>query len=288
MRNASANPSYRIPTILLIRKRETKFQWLELPVSGIAVNLRKVSDLLEIADPQFQPASGLSLRPDEVQLWRVDLNQVAPAEPRWRQLLSPDEAVRADRFHFERDRRNYTATRALLRVLLGKYVNSAPERVPFVYGERGKPALDSNRTETHLYFNVSHSGMKALLAFAHGREVGVDVEQIRNNLDHQGLARRFFSPAEQQALAALPRSEQCAGFFRCWTRKEAYIKAQGTGFSLPLDGFDVSLLPGEQNALLATRPDAGGASRWCLFEVAAGQGYEAALCVRGHGWRLRC
>ena len=105
-----------------------------------------MSDLLEIADPQFQPASGLSLRPDEVQLWRVDLNQVAPAEPRWRQLLSPDEAVRADRFHFERDRRNYTATRALLRMLLGKYVNSAPERVPFVYGERGKPALDSNRS----------------------------------------------------------------------------------------------------------------------------------------------
>ena len=170
--------------------------------------------MLEIADPQFQPASGLSLRPDEVQLWRVDLNQVAPAEPRWRQLLSPDEAVRADRFHFERDRRNYTATRALLRLLLAKYVNRAPERVCFVYGEREKPALDSRPPETQVHFNVSHSGMRALLAFTHGRELGVDIEQIRNNFDHQALAKRFFSPTEQQALTVLPLREQCAAFFR--------------------------------------------------------------------------
>ena len=257
-------------------------------VSGIAVNLRNVSDLLEIADPQFEPPAELSLAANEVQLWRVDLNQVAPAEPRWRQILSPDELVRADRFHFERDRRNYTATRALLRMLLGKYINRAPERIAFVYGEMQKPALDRGRSDPPVHFNVSHSGMKALLAFALGREVGVDVEQIRYNLEHEALAKRFFSPAEQQALAALPSSEQCAGFFRCWTRKEAYIKAHGTGLSLPLNGFDVSLLPGEQNALLATRPDAAEANRWSLCEVWGGQGYEAALCVRGQDWRLRC
>jgi 4'-phosphopantetheinyl transferase len=257
-----------------------------LPVSGIAVNLRKVSDLVEIADPRFEPASGLSLLADEVQLWRVDLNQVAAAERRWRQVLSPDELVRADRFHFERDRRNFTATRALLRMLLGKYVNCAPERVTLVYGKSEKPALDRSRPGTPVHFNVSHSGMKALLAFAHGREVGVDVEQIRNNFDHQVLARRFFSPAEQQALAALPSAERCAAFFRCWTRKEAYIKAHGSGLSLPLDEFDVSLERGDRNALLATRPEAGEATRWCLREVHGGRGYEAALCVRGHGWRL--
>ena len=253
---------------------------------GIAVNLRNVSDLLEIADPQFEPASGLSLRADEVQLWRVDLNQVARGEQRWRELLSPDELVRADRFHFERDRRNYTATRAVLRILLGKYVNCSPESIAFVYGEREKPALVL--PGSHLHFNVSHSGTKALLAFTHGRDVGVDVEQIRSNLDQQALARRFFSPAEQQALAALPSSEQCAAFFRCWTRKEAYIKAHGSGLSLPLNSFDVSLVPGERNALLATRPEAGEARRWSLCDVQGGQGYEAALCVRGQDWRLLC
>ena len=273
---------------MVIAKHQTTFPCLELPVLGITVNLRNVSDLLEIADPQFDPPPGLSLLVDEVQLWRVDLERVAPAEGRWRAVLAPDELVRADRFHFERDRRNYTATRALLRILLSKYVNCAPERIAFVYGERQKPALDRSRSEPPVHFNVSHSGMKALLAFALGREVGVDVEQIRYDVDHEALAKRFFSSAEQQALAALPSSEQCAGFFRCWTRKEAYIKAHGAGLSLPLDGFDVSLVPGEQNALLATRPDAAEASRWNLCEVQGGQGYEAALCVRGQDWRLRC
>jgi 4'-phosphopantetheinyl transferase len=270
------------------KKARNSFSASELPVLGIAVNLRNVSELMEIADAQFEPASGLSLREHEVQLWRVNLEKVAPAESRWRQILSPDELVRADRFHFAQDRRNYMGTRALLRILLGKYVNCTPERIAFVYGEREKPALDSSSSGTHLHFNVSHSGTKALLAFALGREVGVDVEQIRYNFEHEALAKRFFSPAEQQALAALPSSEQCAGFFRCWTRKEAYIKAHGTGLSLPLDGFDVSLVPGEQNALLATRPDAAEANRWSLCEVRGGQGYEAALCVRGQDWRLRC
>ena len=249
---------------------------------------RNVSDSLQIADPEFEPPAELSFAADEVHLWRVDLNEVAPAEPRWRQILCTDELVRADRFHFERDRRNYTATRALLRILLSKYVNCAPERIAFVYGEMQKPAMDRSRSDSPVHFNVSHSGMKALLAFALGREVGVDVEQIRYNIEHEALAKRFFSPAEQQAIAALPFSEQCAGFIRCWTRKEAYIKAHGTGLSLPLDGFDVSLVPGEQNALLATRPDAAEASRWSLCEVQSGQGYEAALCVRGQDWRLRC
>jgi 4'-phosphopantetheinyl transferase len=255
---------------------------------GIAVNLRNVSELMEIADAQFEPASGLRLREHEVQLWRVNLEKVAPAESRWRQILSADELVRADRFHFAQDRRNYMGTRALLRILLGKYINCTPERVAFVYGEREKPALDSSRSGSPLHFNVSHSGMKALLVFAQGREVGVDVEQIRNNFDHEALARRFFSRAEQEALAALPHSEKCTGFFRCWTRKEAYIKAHGSGLSLPMDGFDVSLIAGEQNALLATRPDAAEASLWSLREVQGGQGYEAALCVRGHDWHLRC
>lgn len=247
-----------------------------------------MSGSLAIEDAQFEPASGLNLQENEVQLWRLDLHSLAPAEARWRPLLSAEELARADRFHFEKDRRNYSATRALLRILLGKYLNCGPERVALIYGERGKPSLDSPRAETPLHFNVSHSGTKALLAFALGRDVGVDVEQVRTNVDHEALARRFFSPGEQKALAAMPSSERCVAFFRCWTRKEAYIKAHGSGLSLPLDGFDVSLAGGEQNALLATRPDAAEASRWSLRDVQGGEGYEAALCVRGYDWHLRC
>ena len=126
-----------------------------------------------------------------------------------------------------------------------------------------------------------------MLAFCLERDIGVDVELIRSNLDCDLLAKRYFSPAEQKALAALPLSERREGFFICWTRKEAYIKSHGAGLSLPLDSFDVSVARGERNALLATRPDAGEAAAWSLRELDAGDGYVAALCVKGHGWVLK-
>ena len=256
-------------------------------VSENGNTLRNVSDPKWISDVEFEALSGLSLPENEVHLWRIDLEAVAAGEPRWRGLLSADEKARADRFHFVRDRQNFTATRALLRTLLGAYIGCQPARVHFAYADRHKPALDPSQGAAPVQFNVSHSGSRALLAFARGRTLGVDVEQIRNNFDHEALARRFFSPAEQDALAGFPASERCSAFFRCWTRKEAYIKAHGAGLSLPLSEFDVSLMPAEQNALLTTRPDGGEAALWSLREVQAGEGYEAALCVRGNGWILR-
>lgn len=240
---------------------------------------------MHISDPDFQPADHLTLPADEVHLWRVDLEAVSEAETRWRQVLSPDERARAGRFHFDRDRQTYTATRALLRTILAHYLGLKPEDLLFRYSDKNKPSLEmsGNRLE----FNVSHSGRRALLAFARRRSVGVDVEHIREDFDPHALAHRFFSADEQRALATLDSEDRYAGFFRCWTRKEAYIKAIGTGLSLPLDQFDVSLRPGEENALLATRPDAAEATVWSLREVSAGEGYAAALCVHGHGWRLR-
>ena len=134
---------------------------------------------------------------------------------------------------------------------------------------------------------MSHSGNAALLAFARGRALGVDVEYMREDFDHAAIAARFFSENEQSQLAALPPADRYRGFFRCWTRKEAYIKAAGTGLSLPLHQFDVSLKPDDENALLSTRPDGAEAARWSMREVPAGDGYVAALCVRGQGWTLR-
>jgi 4'-phosphopantetheinyl transferase len=115
----------------------------------------------------------------------------------------------------------------------------------------------------------------------------VDVEQVRSDFDLEAIARRFFSAVEQKQLDAAPAQEKPEAFFRCWTRKEAYIKATGDGLSLPLSQFDVSLATKEEtNALLATRPDASEAGHWRLQEVPAGSGYVAALCVRGQDWKL--
>ncbi len=242
---------------------------------------------MNISDPAFRIETQRTLPENEVHLWRVDLAAVAEGERRWAETISADERVRASRFHFSKDRQYFTATRALLRMILSSYLGSNPRELVFHYLEKEKPSLES-RSRSRLEFNVSHSGDVALLAFAQGRALGVDVERLRDNFDHAAIARRFFSEREQHQLEALPPAERFHGFFRCWTRKEAYIKALGTGLSLPLNQFDVSLKAGDGNALLSARPDEAEAARWSLQEVPAGDGYIAALCVRGQGWHLKC
>lgn len=240
-----------------------------------------------ITDSAFQVESPLALPEDEVQLWRVDLEAIASDESRWQQVLSSDELTRAARFHFQRDRQHFVAARALLRTILAGYLATDPNGLSFSYSKQEKPALSPVHADSGVTFNVSHSGGIALFAFTRRREIGVDVEQLRPDSDCEAIARRFFSTREQSQLAALPAEQKVAAFFRCWTRKEAYIKATGDGLSLPLSQFDVSLTAGEKNALLATRPDVSEAGRWLLQEVSGGPGYIAALCVRGQDWKLR-
>lgn len=242
---------------------------------------------MNISDAEFRPEAQVVLPVDEVHLWRVDLAAVAKAQERWHAVLSLEERKRAARFHFSRDRDYFAATRALLRTILASYLDSDPASLVFRYSEKEKPTLQTSHSIDPIEFNVSHSGDAALLAFSRGKPLGVDIEQVRDNFDFVAIARRFFSEQEQQALASLAPSERCFGFFRCWTRKESYVKAQGAGLSLPLSQFDVSLKPGDEDALLATRPDGDEASRWLLREVPAGEGYLAALCVKGRGWKLR-
>jgi 4'-phosphopantetheinyl transferase len=234
-----------------------------------------------------QIESSLPLPEDEVQIWRVELDAIAADESRWLKVLSPDELARASRFHFSRDRQRFVAARAWLRTILAGYLRTDPNSLSFSYSKKEKPFLEPAHADSGVTFNVSHSGGIALLAFTRRRDIGVDVEQIRAESDWEGIARRFFSAHEQSQLATLPTEEKVDAFFRCWTRKEAYIKATGDGLSLPLSQFDVSLAAGEKNALLAMRPDGSEADRWLLREVPAGPGYIAALCVRGRDWKLK-
>jgi len=242
---------------------------------------------MNIADSSFQPETSLALPEDEVHLWRVDLEAVRADESRWQKVLSPDELAHASRFHFSRDRQRFVAARALLRTVLAGYLATDAASLNFSYSKKEKPSLGPPHAGSDVRFNISHSGGVALFAFTHRREIGVDVEQVRRDFELDAIARRFFSTHEQDQLAALPADEKPEAFFRCWTRKEAYIKATGDGLSLPLTQFDVSLAVGETNALLATRPDSSQAGHWLLQEVPAGSGYIAALCVRGHDWKLK-
>ena len=188
------------------------------------------------------------------------------------------------RFRFEKDRRRYLIGRGVLRTLLGRYLDLAPQDLRFETAAAGKPHLASGQGQ--LQFNLAHSGEYVLIAIA-GRAVGIDVEEIDDDFDAREVAAHFFSPGERRDLEMFTGRTRIEAFFECWTRKEAYVKARGEGLSLPLDQFDVSLRPGEPARLIATRPDPAEARRWQLSGLDVADGYKAALAVEGQGWTLR-
>lgn len=238
--------------------------------------------------PQWHPAAQPPpLTADEVHVWRIALDMGEAALARLRDTLAGDERQRTERYHFETDRRHFLAGRGALRCLLAAYLRRRPEDVGFTYSNYGKPLL-AGEDGTRLRFNLTHSHGLALLAVALGRDLGVDLERIRADLEGEQLAERFFSPSEVAALRSLPIELRRQAFFHCWTRKEAYIKANGKGLSLPLDGFDVTLRPGEPAALLATPHDPAEARRWSLRNLEPGDGFAGALAVEGHSWQLWC
>jgi len=216
------------------------------------------------------------LHPGVVHLWQRRLDASAAEVNAYCRLLSSEEQERARRFRVERPRKEFVLTRGTLRTLLAQYLGITPQEVHFRYAVRGKPALEG---ESGLCFNVSHTDGLALMAFVMRRTIGIDVENLVRGVDAQRLAERFFSERERQALRSLRGDELQAAFFRCWTRKEAYIKAKGDGLSLALHEFDVSIAEQDRDALLATRPDPTEAARWTVCDVPMGTGYVAAMAV---------
>ena len=235
----------------------------------------------------FPPAT-IILGSDEVHVWQATLDEPPSQIESFLHTLAADEQMRAERFYFQKDREHFITAHGVLRVILSLYLNRAPKCLSFRYSSHGKPALVQESGEDALRFNMSHSHGVALYAVARGREVGIDLEFIRRDLEVEQIAERFFSRQEIATLRALPADLRRDAFFLCWTRKEAYIKARGEGLSLPLDQFDVSLIPGEPAALLSTRPDSDEALRWSLQELPLASGYMAALAVEGRGWSLSC
>ena len=212
-----------------------------------------------------------------VHVWTADLDEVAdPAFAALAAVLDPDEAARAGRFHFERDRRHFTAARGWLRRLLGLYLDVPPGSTRFGYGPRGKPFLTA--PETSLRFNLSHSHGRAMFAFARNREIGIDLEAgARLGDDWPGLARRVFSERERAELAALPDETRRDGFLNGWTRKEAYLKATGLGIVDGLQSIEVTLGPHQPAALLA----APAGLAWTLHDLRTEPVFAAALVVGG-------
>jgi 4'-phosphopantetheinyl transferase len=246
----------------------------------------------EVQGTAWLPQHGqLDLPEDAVHVWQVELAAAADVVRRLASVLAPDEQVRAARFHFEPDSRQYIIVRGALRLLLAGYMNRQATALHFGYTEFGRPFLlrPDGQPETSITFNVSHSYKVALLTFARGMRIGIDVERVRPEMAGGRIAERFFSPREVAALRGLPAVEQPAAFFRCWTRKEAFVKARGAGLSLPLHSFDVSLVPGEPAVLLHVASDPAEVEQWTLRAVTPTiPGYAAALAVESRCFVLSC
>jgi 4'-phosphopantetheinyl transferase len=203
-------------------------------------------------------------------------------------LLSDTERHRAARFVFDRDRNRFVLARARLRQLLALRLGTEPGSVELTQDVHGKPALAQCLSDSGLRFNLSHSNDVAVFAFASGCEVGIDVEAVRVMDDADAIAARFFSVAENKAYLELDPGDRVPGFFNCWTRKEAFVKAIGEGLSYRLDRFDVSLAPGEPARILRVDDKPGDACGWHLDAFNPIPGYVAAVVteLRSEG-RLR-
>ena len=220
---------------------------------------------------------GLLPSQSECHVWFVELAPSSNSVDACFRSLSADERERASRFRFEHLSTAFALCRGVLRVLLGRYLAIEPDLIRFAYGPRGKPKLAF--PDTPLEFNLAHSGRFAVYAFAVGCEVGVDIEEVRPLQDQEGIVRRFFSPEECEEWLELDPSQRNEAFFRCWTRKESYIKALGDGLYMPLDSFQVSLRPGVPASLIQATGDVAAADRWLLCSLAPADGYAGSLAL---------
>jgi len=281
--------------------REVRANWiLEWPssltihatIAALVMEMPFVFDAQEDVTQSWRPVTfpmregGLRIEPREVHVWRAELRQPVHVIDGLRATLDMDERSRANRFVFERHRLRYVAAHGMLRLLLSAYAGIAPARIELGQARYGKPYLLGDGARSALRFNLAHSSDLMLVAIGVRRELGVDLEFIGRRRDVAGIARHFFSPNEVTTLTALPADERLAAFYRCWTRKEAYIKACGRGLKMRLDDFDVSLEPGGSRGLLRSALATDEPERWRFADLRAGPGFEAALAVEGHEWRL--
>ena len=211
--------------------------------------------------------------PVPCELWRFPLDQHLSAAAL--ATLSADEVARARRFVFDADRHRFLAGRAALRQLIAQRTGLAPAALRFANGRFGKPALAAHHG---LEFNLSHSGAIGVLAMSERTALGVDVEVVRSMPDAEHLAAAYFAPTERAAIAACSASARDTAFLRCWTRKEACLKAIGIGLNLATTGFDVGAQADTRHVEIATA--VGIDSLW-LREVQAGEGLvvSLALCI---------
>jgi 4'-phosphopantetheinyl transferase len=222
------------------------------------------------------------LKAHDVHLWTLAPRSEEVAE--YTSLLSLKEMDRAQRFRYPALFERFVSDHGRLRLLLAAYLDADPRGLLFLENDQGKPRLSG--PDCRLRFNMSHTQGLTMIAVCLDAELGVDVEVMRPIEDRDAIAEQHFSPMESQALQAQPAAERDAAFLRCWTRKEAYIKARGQGLSLPLDQFAVSLAPHDRAALVHCAWDEHEPYRWMIEHLQPMPGYIGALAIEQGSWSM--
>lgn len=235
----------------------------------------------------WEPVRGRELAeircaPGEVHVWRIELDSAEPGLSALTASLSPAEQAKAARFRTPQLRERWVVSHGALRYILGRYARLEPSALRFEPGPNGKP--DLYPPVRHISFNVCHSAGLALVAVAAGERIGIDAEIVRTGIDVENLSRRFFTPAEVDEILGLASESRLAAFFACWTRKEAILKALGSGLAEPLDRFQVTVRPDEPARLVSG--DGEPCDRWTLLDVSE-DGVAAALAIEGRAPTLR-
>ncbi len=214
----------------------------------------------------------------EVHIWRLRLT--SPDSSKLLSILSEDEQRRARQFLFERHREHFIVGRVRMRQLLAAYTSCHAEQLTFAYENLGKPFFRQPELAGRFHFNFSNSDDQALLAITREQPLGVDLERVRPMQDMLGLARRYFADRETEKLTALPSEEQPDAFFRCWTRKEAYLKAIGKGLTFPLRDVEVELLGYEPCRIFHVNGDRAEAADWTVIHLTPAAEFHGALAIR--------
>jgi 4'-phosphopantetheinyl transferase len=224
----------------------------------------------------------------EVHVWVALVSEVRQATPRMARLLSKQEQETAARFVRPVDRERFIVAHGILRSLLGNYLAVAPESVEFATNAFGKPDLVQAGVSSALKFNLAHSGNVVLYALTVQRQVGVDVEEIRADIDAMEIAESQFAAEEIEELQRMDKVGRLSSFFRCWTRKEAYVKARGEGLSLALNKFAVPIVDTSSLQLSWAEGNSEPSKIWTLFNLDPSPGYAAAAVIEGAEVRLLC
>lgn len=226
---------------------------------------------------ELMETTALHLAEDDIHVWLAYVPAFQEKRGELQRRLSPEESARMERFYFPEDRERFAVARALLRSLCGRYENIPAEwiaHIRIVADRCGKPLLHSESKAGKLAFNLSHSRHLVAAVFSRERQVGIDVECVRDVPEWPELVQHFH-PDEQDRLRAVPATEQQRAFFDCWTRKEAFVKATGEGLSRPLHSF--CLTADEKEGLFRVQGDGPGWDEWRILSFAPAPGYAGAI-----------